>query len=186
LKSKPGFTAVSVLTLAVGIAVNSTVFSWINAVLPHPLPGVPHMEELALLETTTPNGSNSYLDYRDYRDNLKQISAVAIGRFTPLSIGDKGRTERAWAELVSANYFDVLEVKPVLGRTFVTEEGLDREGGYPVAVISYRMWQNRFHGDPKLLGRTIRLNQHELTIIGVAPPEFHGPWWAWCSTSGCR
>ena len=174
LKSKPGFTAVAVLTLAVGIAVNSTVFSWIDAVLLHSLPGVHHVEELALIETTTPNASNSYLDYRDYRDNLKQVSAVAIGRFTPLSIGDKGRTERAWAELVSANYFDVLEVKPLLGRTFVTEEGLDREGGYPVAVISYRMWQNRFHGDPKLLGRTIRLNQHELTIIGVAPPGFHG------------
>src|SRR5579863_6562313 len=98
LKGKPAFTAVAVLTLAVGIAVNSTVFSWIDAVLLHSLPGVHHMEGLALIQTTTPNGSNSYLDYRDYRDNLKQISAVAIGRFTPLSIGDKGRTERAWAD----------------------------------------------------------------------------------------
>jgi hypothetical protein len=76
--------------------------------------------------------------------------------------------------LVSANYFDVLEVKPVLGRTFSPDEGRDHEGGYPVAVISYRMWQNRFHGDTNLPGRTIRLNRHELTIIGVAPPEFHG------------
>jgi len=173
-KTHPGFTAVAVLTLALGIAVNSTVFSWIYAVVLYPLPGAHDLQHLALIETTTPNGNNSYLDYRDYRDNLKQVSAVAIGRFTPLSVGDKGRTERAWAELVSANYFDVLEVKPVLGRTFLAEEGRDREGGYSVAVISYRMWQNRFRGDPKVLGRTIRLNRHELTIIGVAPKEFHG------------
>src|SRR5215469_18680216 len=65
------------------------------------------------------------------RFSESQVSAVAIGRFTPLSVGDKGRTERAWAEPVSANYFDVLEVKPVLGRTFLAEEGRDREGGYP-------------------------------------------------------
>ena len=174
LKNNPGFTAVAVLTLALGIAINSTVFSWIDAVLLHPLPGVHHVQDLALIETTTPNGSNSYLDYRDYRDNLQQVSAVAIGRFTPLSVGDQGRTERAWAELVSANYFDVLEVKPALGRTFLPEEGRDREGGYPVAVISYRMWQTGFHNDPQVLGRTIRLNRHDLTIIGVAPPEFHG------------
>jgi predicted permease len=174
LKSTPGFTVLAVLTLALGIAVNTTVFSWIYAVLLHPFPGAHNVQHLALIETTTPNGSNSYLDYRDYRDNLKQVAAVAIGRFTPLNVGDTGRTERAWAELVSANYFDVLEVKPALGRTFLPEEGREREGGYPVAVISYRMWQNRFHGDPKVLGRAIRLNRHELTIVGVAPPEFHG------------
>src|SRR5580700_6868449 len=96
LKSNPGFTAVAVLTLALGIAVNSTVFSWIDAVLLHPLPGVHNVQDLALIETATPNGSLSYLDYRDYRDNLKQVSAVALGRFTPLSLGDQGRTERAW------------------------------------------------------------------------------------------
>jgi predicted permease len=177
LKSSPGFTAVAVLTLALGIAVNSTVFSWIDAVLLRPFPGVHDLRDLALIETVTPSGeflSTSYTDYRDYRDNLKQVSGVAIGRFTPLSVGDKGRTERAWAELVSANYFDVLQVKPVLGRTFLPEEGRDREGGYPVAVISYRMWQHRFRGDPKVLGRTIRLNRHDLTVVGVAPPEFRG------------
>ncbi|HWR53438.1 MAG TPA: ABC transporter permease, partial [Bryobacteraceae bacterium] len=174
LKSNPGFTAVAVLTLALGIAVNSTVFSWIDAVLLHPFPGVRHLQDLALIETLLPNASTSYLDYRDYRDNLKQVSGVAIGRITPLSVGDKGRTERAWAELVSANYFDVLEVKPVMGRTFLPEEGRDREGGYPVAVISYQLWRNRYQGDPKVLGRTIRLNRHDLTIVGVAPPEFRG------------
>ncbi len=177
LKSSPGFTAVAVLTLALGIAVNSTVFSWIDAVLLHPFPGVHDLKDLALIETATPSGeplSLSYLDYRDYRDNLKQVSGVAIGRFTPLSVGAKGRTERAWAELVSANYFDILGVKPLLGRTFLPEEAGDQEGGHPVAVISYRMWQHRYRGDPKVLGKTIQLSRHELTIIGVTRPEFHG------------
>ncbi len=174
LKSNPGFTVLAVLTLALGIAVNTTVFSWIYAVLLHPLPGAHDVQHLALIETTTPDGANSYLDHHDYRDSLKQVAAVAIARFTPLNVSDGGRPERAWAELVSANYFDVLQVKPVLGRTFLPEEGGEREGGYPVAVISYRLWQNRFHADPKVLGSAIRLNRHELTIIGVAPPEFHG------------
>ncbi len=143
-----------------------------------PFPGVGDARELALIETVTPTGeflvNTSYIDYRDYRDNLKLVSGVALGRFTPLSVGADGKTARAWAELVSANYFDVLKVKAALGRTFLSEEGRDREGAAPVAVISYRMWQTRFGGDPKVLGKTIRLNRHPLTIVGVAPREFHG------------
>ncbi len=176
--SNPKFTLVAVLTLALGIAVSSTVFSWIDSVLLHPYPGVKETQGLALIETVTSGGeylaSSSYLDYRDYRDNLKLVSAVAIGRFTPLSVGANGNAERAWAELVSANYFDVLKVKPILGRSFLPEEGADKPGAFPVAVISYRMWQNRYRGDRNVLGKMIRLNRHELTIIGVAPPEFRG------------
>jgi predicted permease len=175
LKSSPGFTLVAVLTLALGIAMNTTVFSWIDSVALHPYPGVGDPQELALLETVTAAGENlvatSYLDYRDYRDSLKLVDGLAIARFTPLSVGADGKTERAWAELVSANYFEVLKVKPALGRAFLPEE---EQGGAPVAVISNQMWRNRFHSDPKVLGKTIHLNRHELTIIGVAPPEFHG------------
>jgi hypothetical protein len=136
------------------------------------------MSGLALVETVTLSGEHlvatSYVDYRDYRDNLSLISDIAIGRFTPLTLGLEGNADRAWAELVSANYFDLLGVKPVLGRVFLPEEGADRPGAFPVAVISYRMWQNRFHGDPSVLGKEIRLNRHQLTIVGVAPPDFRG------------
>lgn len=177
-RSNPKLTIVVVLTLAVGIAVSSTVFSWVDRVLLRPYPGVSDTANLALIETVGSNGEHlvatSYVDYRDYRDNLKLVSAIAIGRFTPLNVGSGQTAERAWAELVSANYFDFLGVKPVLGRTFVAEEGAEKPGAFPVAVISYRMWQNRYRGDREVLGKTIRLNRHELTIIGVAPPDFRG------------
>jgi predicted permease len=177
LRRSPWFTAIAVLTLGLGIAVNTTVFSWIDTVLLHPFPGVGDARQLALVETVTPTGeylaATSWLDYRDYRDNLKLASGVAVGRFTPLSVGFGGRTARGWAELVSSNYFDLLRVKPVLGRTFLSEEGRD-EGTAPVAVIGYGMWQGRFGGDKNVLGKTIRLNRHEVTIIGVAPRGFHG------------
>jgi len=176
--SNPKFALVAMITLALGIAVNATVFSWIDSVLLHPYAGVTDTKGLALIETVTLSGEHlvatSYLDYRDYRDNLKLVSEMAIGRFTPLTLGLEGNADRAWAELVSANYFDVLKVKPVLGRAFLPEEGADKPGAFPVAVISYRMWQNRFHGDPNVLGKEIRLNRHQLTIIGVAPPDFRG------------
>jgi predicted permease len=176
--NNPGFTLVAVLTLALGIAANTTVFGWIDAVLLNPFPGVRDPGELAVLETTTANRDwpigMSFTDYRDYRDNLKLVSGVAVGRITPLSLGADGRTERAWGELVSGNYFGLLGVKPVLGRAFLPEESDDRPAAHPVAVISYKMWRSRFREDPKVLGKTIRVNRHEITIVGVAPPEFRG------------
>jgi predicted permease len=178
LRGSPWFTAVAVLTLGLGIAVNATVFSWIDGVLLHPFPGVGDPQRLALIETVTPTGeflvNTSYLDYRDYRDDLTLVSGVALGRFTPLSLGADGKTSRAWAELVSANYFDLLKVKPVLGRAFLPEEGRADDGGAPVAVLSYRMWQTQFGGDSSVLGKTIRVNRHPLTVVGVAPRDFHG------------
>ena len=137
LRRSPWFTAVAVLTLGLGIAVNTTVFSWIDSVLLHPFPGVGDPQELALIETVTPTGeflvATSYLDYRDYRDNLKLISGVALGRFTPLSVGADGKTARAWAELVSANYFDLLKVQPVLPGA-IADHG-DRCAAFQVAAF---------------------------------------------------
>jgi len=176
--SNPKFTLITVLTLGLGVAVTSTVFSWIDNVVLHPYPGVTDTRGLALIETVGSNGEHlvatSYVDYRDYRENLKLVSTSAIARLTPLTVGLQGSAERAWAELVTANYFDVLKVRPVLGRSFLPEEGVEKPGAFPVAVISYRMWQNRYRGDPAVPGKVIRLNRHDVTIIGVAPPEFRG------------
>jgi len=173
----PGFTLVAVLTLAVGIAASTTVFSWIDNVLVRPIPGVTNGHELLSYESLTPNGefmTSSYPDYQDLRDHLKLLSGIAMTRPDPLSIGEEDRAERVWGELVTGNYFAVLGVKPVLGRFFSPEEYGDKQGGYPVAVLSYSLWKRRFGGDPGAIGSTMRVNRQPLTIIGVAPPEFRG------------
>jgi predicted permease len=177
LRKSPGFTLVAVLTLAVGIAANTAVFSWIQMVLLQPLPGVADGSQLVSFETTTPNGEfipNSYPDYRDYRDHLRLLSGLAVATPNALSVGEEEHAERVWGELVSGNYFAVLGVKPILGRTFSPDEYGDRQGGYPVAVIGESLWNRRFQRDPAVLGRTIRVNRQQLTIVGVVPADFRG------------
>ena len=177
--ASPGMTAVAVLTLALGIAANTTVFSWIDGLLLRPFPGARDSHQLAVLEMITPeapNGANqtSYLDYRDYRYNLKSLAGLAVHRDEVFSLGDVASAQAVWGELVSGNYFGVLGVKPAYGRTFTAEEDGDKPGAYPVAVISYGFWRRRFHADHRAIGRTLRVNQRELTVVGVAPPEFRG------------
>jgi putative ABC transport system permease protein len=177
LVKNPGFTAIAVLTLAIGIGASTTVFSWIDGVLLRPLPGVEKADQLASFELTAPNGEYvmaSYPDYIDYRDHLKQLSGLAVTQVTPLSVGEEDHAQQVWGELVSGNYFAVLGVKPVLGRAFLPDEYGDAPGAYPVAVISNRLWRTRFSSDPQILDKTIRVNRHELTVVGVAPPEFRG------------
>jgi len=176
LKS-PGFTLVAVLTLAIGIAASTTVFSWIDNVLLRPIPGVANGHELLSFESLTPNGdfmTSSYPDYQDHRDHLKLLAGLAMTTPGALSIGEEDHAERIWGELVTGNYFAVLGVKPALGRFFSPEEYGDKQGGYPVAVISHSLWKRRFRADPGAIGSTIRVNRQQLTIIGVAPPEFRG------------
>ena len=176
LKS-PGFTLVAVLTLAVGIAASTTVFTWIDDVLVRPIPGVTNGHELLAFESLTPNGdsmTSSYPDYQDHRDHLKLLAGLAMTRPDPLSIGEEDHAERIWGELVTGNYFALLGVKPAFGRLFSPEEYGDKQGGYPVAVISYRLWKRRFGAAPGAIGSTIRVNRQQLTIVGVAAPEFRG------------
>jgi predicted permease len=176
LKS-PGFTLVAVLTLAIGIAASTTVFSWIDNVLLRPIPGVANGHELLSFESLTPNGDfmpSSYPDYQDHRDHLKLLAGLAMVRPDPLSIGEEDQAERIWGELVTGNYFAVLGVKPAFGRFFSPEEYGDKQGGYPVAVIGYRLWKRRFGAAPGAIGSTIRVNRQQLTIVGVAAPEFRG------------
>jgi len=177
LAKNPGFTAVAVLTLAIGIGASTTVFSWIDAVLLRPLPGVEKADELVAFEAVAPNGdflTASYPDYRDYRDHLKSLDGLAATQISPFSIGPQDHGQQVWGEMVTGNYFAVLGVKPILGRTFSPEESGDKPNAFPVAIISSRLWQSYFNADPSIVGKTIRVNQHELTIIGVAPAEFQG------------
>jgi predicted permease len=177
LTKNPGFTAVAVLTLAIGIGASTTVFSWVDAVLLRPLPGVANPSELASFETVAANGdavTTSYLDYQDYRDHLKLLAGLAGSRPTALAVGEEDRAERMWGELVTGNYFAVLGVKPILGRPFLPEEYADKPGAFPVAVISDRLWRSHFNADPAIVGKKIRVNRYQLTIVGVAPPDFHG------------
>src|SRR5436305_6046610 len=138
LRKSPGFTVVAVLTLAVGIAANTAVFSWIQTTLLRPLPGVAGGSELVSFETMTPNGEfipNSYPDYRDFRDRLTLLAGQAMATPSAFSVGEEEGPERVWGELVSGNYFAVLGVKPILGRVFSPDEYGDSPGAYPLVVI---------------------------------------------------
>ena len=173
----PAFTWVAVLTLAVGIGAAATAFTWIDAVLLQPLSGVAEPGRLVVLESVTPNGEwvpNSYPDYRDFRDRLKLFDGIAVSRPNAFSVGQEDHAERVWGELVSGNFFQVLGVKAEVGRLFVPAEFADAPGKFPIAVISDRYWRAHFAADPAIAGKTIRVNQHELTIVGVAAPAFHG------------
>lgn len=177
LRRTPALTAVAVLTLALGIAATTTVFGWIDGMVLHPFRGATDDGRLAVLESVRASGIEdpnvSYVDCRDFQDSLRSISGLVLNQQAPASIGDGEKAYSAWFELVSGNYFDVLGVKPVLGRTFARDEYGDRAKAF-TAVISYRLWHNYFQRDPAILGRTVRVNRYPVTIVGVAPPEFHG------------
>jgi predicted permease len=177
LRGSPGFTVVAVLTLALGIAANTTVFGWIDSLLVRPFPGVADGRRLAALETVSPAGdysTTSYRDYRDYRDSLNSFSGLAASLLNAFNVGPADNPRRIYGEYVSGNYFAVLGVKPVRGRAFLPSEYGDNAGASPVAVISYRIWQSLFQGDPGLVGRTIRVNRYQLTVAGIAPEDFRG------------
>jgi len=175
LAKNPGFTAVAVLTLALGIAANSTIFSWINSTILNPIPGVSHTSDLVTVmrgeRSEHPTPPFSYLDYRDLRDNNRSLSGLLGFHQDFMYLTGIGKTERIYGALTSANYFDVLGVRPILGRGFLPEE---EQKPSSVAVISYAMWQSHFGADRSVVGRTIGINLRSYTIIGVAPPGFQG------------
>jgi hypothetical protein len=178
IQTSPAFTAVAVLTLGLGIACTTTVFSWVDGVLLHPYPGTSRSDELAAFEMVKPSSPNggtqiSWLDYRDYRDGMRTLAGLAAHRQCVFSIGDGETPRLGWGELVSANFFEVMGVKPMLGRFFTRQEDT-RPGADPVVVINARLWRSYFHSDPAVIGKTVRLNRHPMTIVGVAPAEFRG------------
>jgi predicted permease len=177
LLKNPGFTAVAVLTLALGIAANSTIFSWINSTLLNPIPGLGRTSDLVtvmrgeLSEHPTP--PFSYLDYVDVRDNTRSLSGLLAYHDDFMSLTGTDKPQRIYGALATANYFDVLGVRPILGRGFLPAEE-QRSGGAPVAVISEGMWRTQYGADYSVIGRTIQINRRLYTIVGVAPPDFQG------------
>lgn len=177
LARNPGFATMAILMLAIGIGASTTAFNWVDQILLRPLGGVAAPQNLAALVSVTANKSYvpiSYPDFQDFRDHLSLLSGIAVAHPTALSVGKEDHAERVWGELVSGNFFAVLGVKPELGRIFSPSEYGDKPGAFPLAVISDRFWRSHYGANPGIVGKQIRVNAHELTVIGVAPPSFHG------------
>ena len=176
LRKSPAFTIAAILTLALGLGANATVFTWFNAIVVNPLPGVPGGRNLVTVRWHTPSGGFagvSWLDFVDYRKRNHTLQEFALATLTPLSFGEGAQPERIWATLASSNYFSMLDVKPELGRTFLPDED-QNPGGHPVVVISHRLWQSKLGSDPKIIGRQILLSKRKFTVVGVMPEAFEG------------
>ena len=177
LARSPGFTAVAVLTLALGIGANSAVFTLVDALLLRPLPHLTQPDELLLIGRTVDNegfDTFSYLDYSDLRDQSRTLAGVAAYFATPFHVSGRAATERVPGALVSWNYFTVLGTRAFRGRFFQAEE--DRPGVVvPVAVLGAGLWQRAFGGKDDVIGTTITIDNQPFVVIGVAPPGFRGP-----------
>jgi len=177
LFAQPGFTAVAVLTLALGIGANTAIFSVVNALLLRPLGGVTEPDRLVQIGRKYPDktylSDSSYPDYLDYGAQNTVVSSLALLTPTAFHLSTGQEAERVEGEFVSGNYFEVLGVQAAHGRLIAAfdEPGSDANR---VAVISYRLWQRRFGGDPGAVGRTIQLDSHDFTVVGVASEAFDG------------
>ena len=178
LLRKPGFTAVAVLTLALGVGANTAIFSVVNGVLLRPLPFA-EPDRLVWMWGNIRNGGNrasvsplDFLDYRERNDTFEEFAAI-IGVPVPFNLTGDGEPERLNAAVVTGNYFQALGVRPTLGRVFLPEN--EKPGRDQVAVLSQGLWQRRFGGDPSIVNKTVTLDGKTFEIIGVMPPEFSFP-----------
>ena len=171
-----GFAALAIISMALGIGANTSIFSLVDTVLLRPL-AVKEPSQLVELYGTSNNGEawslQSYPNYKDYRDRSTVFSGLCVYRVVVSSLTVNNASNRVWGYLVSGNYFDVLGVKPTLGRAFLPEEDQTPDS-HPVAVLSYNCWQRRFGGDPAIVGKTLQFNSRPFTVIGVAPKAFIG------------
>jgi macrolide transport system ATP-binding/permease protein len=178
----PGFSILTILCLILGIGANAAVFSWAEGILFRPYPAVAHQERLLALAGTARGESGatetSWPDFLDLQRSCTLCDALFVSKITgsTLSIGD--HAEVTTGSIVSANYFDAIGVRPVLGRGFEPGEDVG-SNAHPVVVISYDLWQKRFRGDPQIVGKTQRLNNIPHTIVGVAPERFYGTFVGW-------
>lgn len=176
LFKNPGFTAIAVMVLALGIGANAAIFSLINAVLLRPPAGVFQPERLVLFQRVQDGnllGNFGYPDYIDYRNQVHSFAGLTAYCGVRLSLSDGRSTERVRGHLVSGNYFSVLGVQPAAGRMLRPED--ENRSSDNVAVISHGIWQRSFGADQNVVGRNIRLNGQDFTVVGVAPEGFSGP-----------
>ncbi|MBV9742504.1 MAG: ABC transporter permease, partial [Acidobacteriia bacterium] len=179
LTKSPVFTSVAVLSLALGIGANTAVFGLVDDTLLNLLPVRNPRELVQLREVGSHYGSNtglnalSYPIYEDFRRQNLVFSGMLCSYQWPISVSDSGRNERGTGELVSGDYFTVLGVRPALGRLFTAEDDRTRSGA-PYAVLAYDYWITRYAGDRSIIGRQILVNDHKLTIVGVAQSGFEG------------
>jgi len=173
LRKSPGFALVAVLTLALAIGANAVVFGVLNALILHPQ-YVPRAESLyGLQHGSDKDAPESYPDYLDLRDHNRSFEGLAAYSIAQAGLDTGENPSRIWVEEVSGNYFDVLGIQPSLGRFF---HGADEQGANsaPYVVLTYAYWHTHFQDDRGVVGRTVQVNKHPFTILGVAPPEFHG------------
>ena len=178
LHKSPAFTAIAILTLALGIGANTAIFSIVNGVLLNPLP-FPHPEQLVVLHASKPNfefGSVSYPNFQDWQRDNKTFSSMAVSRGYFFSVTGTGVAEQLNGEFVSSDFFATLGVKPLLGRTFTQAE--ERPGAGPVVLISEGVWRRKFGAAPDVLGKGISLEGRSYSVIGVIPASFHLAVWS--------
>jgi predicted permease len=177
LLAQPIFTLGAVLTLALGIGANSTIFTFANAALFRPMPGIADPEGLVWMSTVLQDRGRetrmSYPEYLDYRDGLTGVFSDVVGlRSTPVSLGSGAEPQRLRGQMVTGNFFSALGVVPSAGRLLTPDD--DRPGSAPVVVLSDRLWRRQFGGSPDVLSTPIIINGHSFTVVGVAPEAFHG------------
>jgi macrolide transport system ATP-binding/permease protein len=177
LRKNPGFTAVAVITLALGIGANATIFSLADALLFRPFPVAEPGRLVAFqrqqIEMPDSYSSFSTPDYQDFREQTKILSGLVAYNSVTVSMTLNGEALRIDGEIVSGNYFSVLGVKPTLGRTFLPEED-QAAGAHPVAVSSADFWHRWLESDREIIGKSVTLNGHSFTVVGVAPAGFRG------------
>src|SRR5579864_274383 len=182
LRRSPGFSILVILCLTLGIGANAAVFSWVEGLLFRPYPLVLHQERLLALTGTSLADNNptalSWPDFLDLQKNCKLMDTFFVSKIMGTTLGIGDRAAVATGSIVTANYFDAIGVRPILGRGFEPGEDSGRNA-HPVTVISYQLWQDRFNGDPQIIGKTQRLSGVMHTIVGVAPKGFYGTFVGW-------
>lgn len=175
LRKHPGFTITAASLLTIAICACATILSWINGTMLHPVPAARDSANLVSVMrgqwTSTPSPPLSYLDYRDLQDRNQTFTGMLAYHHDWLTITGDSVPQRVYVSNVSANFFDVLGIKPLLGRFFLPGEEA-RQGGTPYVVLSYALWQTRFGGDSGIIGKSVGFAQHPFTVIGVAPEGF--------------